>query len=288
VFACGLWSGDVWRMLDLDFSVAVDGAATPMLRFVKAQEGDFALPGVGLQARAGAEAPVVHFDAEGPLLADGGDRVLVDGPWGIYFRMGRTGTGVTVGGLPVAMDPRFGLDPYGQDRPSTQPTSPVRRFASSHRRAWRMCWDGSAGPVIGGGRRRTAVWSASRRTAIRCSTTSSRTPTRSSTPGTRTRCSRWGIWLPMTCSMDRSHGSSPSGWDGSRRARSSVHPPAHTRGRSGAPRNVSPVMRVRMTIVRGPLGIRPRPTAGPRTIPSGALSSDPHVALLRIGSCVLA
>jgi glycine/D-amino acid oxidase-like deaminating enzyme len=48
--------------------------------------------------------------------------VLVDGAWGIYFRMGRTGTGITGGGLPVLLtDPR--LDPYGPDNPdhATEP-----------------------------------------------------------------------------------------------------------------------------------------------------------------------
>jgi methylglutamate dehydrogenase subunit A len=39
----------------------------------------------------------------------------VDGPWGVYFRMGRTGTGVTVGGLPVPLAPDEPLDPYGPD-----------------------------------------------------------------------------------------------------------------------------------------------------------------------------
>ena len=42
--------------------------------------------------------------------------VLVDGPWGIYFRLGRTGNGITGGGLPVLLsDPA--LDPYGPDNP---------------------------------------------------------------------------------------------------------------------------------------------------------------------------
>jgi glycine/D-amino acid oxidase-like deaminating enzyme len=118
VLACGVWARDVWRMLGLDFTVAVDGVSTPLVDLVRAQEGDFALPGTGLQAAAGHQAPVVHFDAEGPLRCDRDRRVLVEGPWGIYFRMGQTGTGVTVGGLPVALGPDAPLDPYGPPNPA--------------------------------------------------------------------------------------------------------------------------------------------------------------------------
>jgi glycine/D-amino acid oxidase-like deaminating enzyme len=87
------------------------------LRFWKAQEGEFALSGVGLSGRAGSEAPVVHLDQSEPLRSDRDGRVLVDGPWGIYFRMGRTGTGITGGGLPVLLDSPS-LDPYGFENPA--------------------------------------------------------------------------------------------------------------------------------------------------------------------------
>src|SRR4029450_11109515 len=43
-------------------------------------------------------------------------RQLLPGAWGIYFHMGRTGSGVTGGGLPVLLsDPE--LDPYGPTNP---------------------------------------------------------------------------------------------------------------------------------------------------------------------------
>jgi methylglutamate dehydrogenase subunit A len=80
----------------------------------RAQEGDFVLPGVGLQPQAGRDAPVVHLDHAGPLRAEDG-RVLVDGPWGIYFRLGRTGTGVVGGGLPERLPDDLPLEPYGDD-----------------------------------------------------------------------------------------------------------------------------------------------------------------------------
>jgi glycine/D-amino acid oxidase-like deaminating enzyme len=80
----------------------------------RAHEGDFVLPGVGLQARAGRESPVVHYDHAGPLVAGDG-RVIVDGPWGIYFRLGRTGTGIVGGGLPSRLPEQAALEPYGAE-----------------------------------------------------------------------------------------------------------------------------------------------------------------------------
>jgi glycine/D-amino acid oxidase-like deaminating enzyme len=104
VLAAGPWAAGLLGMLGVD----------PQLRYWKAQEGEFALHDVGLSGRAGSEAPVVHLDQAGPLRSDRDGRVLVDGAWGIYFRMGRTGTGITGGGLPVLLD-EPGLDPYGPD-----------------------------------------------------------------------------------------------------------------------------------------------------------------------------
>jgi glycine/D-amino acid oxidase-like deaminating enzyme len=117
VLAFGVWARDAWRMLGRPFAVQVDGRPQPLVDLLKAQEGDFILPGVGLQSPAGHEAPVVHFDGEGPLRSDRDGRVLVQGAWGIYFRMGHTGTGLAVGGLPERMGPDAPLDPYGWENP---------------------------------------------------------------------------------------------------------------------------------------------------------------------------
>jgi hypothetical protein len=84
-----------------------------LVSFLKAQEGEFALAGGGLGV-AGPDPPVVHLDQGGPLRADRDGRVLVPGPWGIYFRLGRDG--ITGGGLPVLLDDPV-LDPYGWDNP---------------------------------------------------------------------------------------------------------------------------------------------------------------------------
>jgi methylglutamate dehydrogenase subunit A len=115
VLATGPWAA---QLLDLD------------LRYWKAQEGEFMLAGAGLSGRAGAEAPVVHLDQAGPLVSDRDGRVLVDGPWGIYFRMGRTGTGITGGGLPVLMEGPE-LDPYGPDNPAHAAEPEFEEFFTS-------------------------------------------------------------------------------------------------------------------------------------------------------------
>ncbi len=121
IVAPGPWAARLWGMLGLapELEVASGGTSEgrPLTAYWKAQEGEFQLPGVGLGGRAGREPPVVHLDQSGPLLSDLDGRVIADGAWGIYFRMGRTGTAVTGGGLPVRLaEPA--LDPYGSDNPA--------------------------------------------------------------------------------------------------------------------------------------------------------------------------
>ena len=73
---------------------------------------------------------MVHLDQAGPLRSDRDGRVLVDGPWGIYFRIGRTGTAITGGGLPVLM-PAPALDPYGPDNPAHAAEPDFEEFFTS-------------------------------------------------------------------------------------------------------------------------------------------------------------
>src|SRR5215211_407761 len=121
VLAAGPWAGSLGQLVGLELE----------LSYMKAQEGEFALPGAALSGRAGGEAPVVHLDQTLPLRSDRDGRVLVDGPWGIYFRMGRTGTGVTGGGLPVMLDAPQ-LDPYGPlDNPGHAVEEDFEEFLTS-------------------------------------------------------------------------------------------------------------------------------------------------------------
>jgi hypothetical protein len=114
VIAPGPWIAGLWSMLGLSPDVEVAGERRPLVSYWKAQEGEFALRGVGLGA-AGPDAPVVHLDQSAPLRSHRDGRLLTRGAWGIYFRMGREG--ITGGGLPVLLtDPQ--LDPYGFDNPA--------------------------------------------------------------------------------------------------------------------------------------------------------------------------
>ena len=69
VAAPGPWVERLWRLLGLRPEVGPpgdgDGEARPLIAYWKAQEGEFALPGVGLGGRAGPEPPVVHLDQAG-------------------------------------------------------------------------------------------------------------------------------------------------------------------------------------------------------------------------------
>jgi methylglutamate dehydrogenase subunit A len=115
VVAPGPWIERVWRMLGLTPEVEVAGSVRPLVSYLKAQEGELELRGVGLSG-AGADPPVVHLDAGEPLRSDRDGHVLVDGAWGIYFRIGRSGA-ITGGGLPIVLDDPE-LDPYGWSNPA--------------------------------------------------------------------------------------------------------------------------------------------------------------------------
>jgi methylglutamate dehydrogenase subunit A len=119
VAAPGPWAARLWEMLGREpvIEVAANGTVErrPLVSYLKAQEGEFELRGAGGAARAGVEPPVVHLDQAGPLRSDRDGRVLVDGAWGIYFRIGLSGT-ITGGGLPIEL-PDPPLDPYGRDNP---------------------------------------------------------------------------------------------------------------------------------------------------------------------------
>jgi glycine/D-amino acid oxidase-like deaminating enzyme len=131
--APGPWAARLWEMLGQSAQVEIagsEGGPRPLIEYWKAQEGQFALPGVGLGGPAGPEAPVVHLDQAGGLRSDRDGRELLPGAWGIYFHMGRTGTGVTGGGLPVLMDEPE-LDPYGPDNPAHAADEGFAEFFSS-------------------------------------------------------------------------------------------------------------------------------------------------------------
>jgi methylglutamate dehydrogenase subunit A len=124
----GPWSGDVWRMLDLPPEVRVapkehptlpsgDGETRPIVTYWKLQEGDFWLDDVDFRDSTGREPPVVHLDHVAPLTSDRDGSVLEDGPWGIYYKIGRRGFGVQGGGVPICLGTDAELEPYGHENP---------------------------------------------------------------------------------------------------------------------------------------------------------------------------
>jgi glycine/D-amino acid oxidase-like deaminating enzyme len=137
----GPWAGQVWSMLGLPAQVRVAGKEKPtspigdsprveaepehgngdelkpVVTYWKLQEGDYWLDGVDFADAGGREPPVVHLDHIVPLRSDRDGRVIEDGPWGIYYKVGRRGYGVQGGGVPIKLGVEVDLEPYGHENP---------------------------------------------------------------------------------------------------------------------------------------------------------------------------
>lgn len=116
--APGPWARDLWRALGLPLELDLAGETRPTFHYWQVREGDYAHPAGALDPHD----PVVHLDADIPLVAKDG-RELLPAPWGIYFRPG-LGNGVACGGLPLWLDPDCQLDPYGPSHPRLGVTDP--------------------------------------------------------------------------------------------------------------------------------------------------------------------
>ena len=119
----------MWEMLGLSRPRSRCAGRAPgrCLEYWKAQEGEFALTGVGRRAAgAGHEPPVVHLDQSGAAALRPRRRLARARRRGASTSAsGRTGTGVTGGGLPVLL-----TDPSSTPTaPTTRPTPPSPAFA---------------------------------------------------------------------------------------------------------------------------------------------------------------
>ncbi len=115
VIAVGPWIAHLWRLLGLPDRIDVrhpDGELerdAPMWTYWYLQEGEVAMAPATLDTASGAEAPVLHVDAEGPLRADDGT-VVSEGSWGIYVKPDRES--VQGGAQPLRLGHEIELDPY--------------------------------------------------------------------------------------------------------------------------------------------------------------------------------
>ena len=130
-----------WELLGLTPTVEVDGHPRPLVTYIKAQEGEFALEGAGLSGSAGAEAPVVHLDQAGPLRSDRDGSVLVDGPGASTSGWAGPAPASPAAACPSTSTARRSTR-TGPTTPSTRP-SPRSRTSSSP--AWPRRCGASAG-----------------------------------------------------------------------------------------------------------------------------------------------
>jgi glycine/D-amino acid oxidase-like deaminating enzyme len=120
VVGVGPWIKQVWDLLGLSHQVDVfhNGAlhqGLEMWTYWQLQEGEIHVDPQSYTTAEGRMPPVVHVDSSEPLLADGTDRKIVDGMWGIYFKRDRQG--VQGGAVPIKLGSTAQVDPYGPRSP---------------------------------------------------------------------------------------------------------------------------------------------------------------------------
>ncbi len=116
VVGVGPWIQGVWGVLGLPQKVDVRAegklhAGLDMWTYWQLQEGEIQVDPERYRTAAGKTPPVIHVDSSEPLLADGTDRKISDGLWGIYFKRDRHG--VQGGAVPLKLGPEAQVDPYG-------------------------------------------------------------------------------------------------------------------------------------------------------------------------------
>jgi glycine/D-amino acid oxidase-like deaminating enzyme len=116
VVGVGPWIKGIWSLLGLPLKVDVRAegklhAGLDMWTYWQLQEGEIQLDPGRYATAAGKTPPVIHVDSSEPLLADGTDRKISDGLWGIYFKRDRHG--VQGGAVPLKLGPEAQVDPYG-------------------------------------------------------------------------------------------------------------------------------------------------------------------------------
>lgn len=116
VIAAGPWVRAFWQMLDMPDIIKVGGEQKPMWQYWALQEGVLDIPPQEQTANDGTMPPVVHLDSDMPLYLDGGDKLLRDEMWGIYYKPDFGFGGVQGGAAPYPITrpaAEVEVDPYG-------------------------------------------------------------------------------------------------------------------------------------------------------------------------------
>ncbi len=116
VIAAGPWVRAFWQMLDLPDVIKVGGEQKQMWQYWALEEGVLDIPPHSQKANDGNMPPVVHLDSETPLYEDGGDKLLREEMWGIYYKPDFSFGGVQGGAAPYKINrpaAKVQVDPYG-------------------------------------------------------------------------------------------------------------------------------------------------------------------------------
>ncbi len=125
VVAVGPWVQAPWAWLDLPTTTTIaspDGGESverPTWIYWALQEGTLGVDPGYLVDNDGNMPPVIHIDTDAPLHDDDG-KLVVEGPWGIYYKPDFAFGGVQGGYMPYIVDKpaaEVAVDPYGPESP---------------------------------------------------------------------------------------------------------------------------------------------------------------------------
>ena len=126
VAGVGPWAKTVWDMLDLPPRISIKGVdgqlhdGVPMWTYWSLQEGTLGVDPDYQKTADGAMPSVIHVDTDAPLLSDVDGSLIIEQPWGIYYKPDFHFGGVQGGAMPYVVQTEpdaVAVDPYGVDSP---------------------------------------------------------------------------------------------------------------------------------------------------------------------------
>jgi glycine/D-amino acid oxidase-like deaminating enzyme len=121
IIAPGPWVRTFWKMLDLPDYIDLLGADgklhnTRMWHYWMLQEGVLEVDPSMLVTNDGKVPPVLHVDSDAPLHSDSTGKLLMEEPWGIYYKPDAHFGGIQGGFAPYPLTEDLddvSVDPYG-------------------------------------------------------------------------------------------------------------------------------------------------------------------------------